>query len=404
MFADFLWLLGAKQQHDRQRELGLAGLFGLLLVIFMVWKWDSIFYPLFDKLGFVGFAERVGLISELPVMTVINILAVIFFLSLLFGISAFLLTVIGCSLMVFGSSALGKKMLGGALFFLFFPLVVVYMCVIQYRYSTSSEGQASMRNTYRRDPNLKPLLKEYEDEAESLRMYLLYKKQAYREIEKSSSFQSVDAKLHLNRAVASIKDDRDWLVGYDEFDEQWYVLFPNPLPEFVSKATGHKNVRDAISTYPEYKVEGFFVDVGDRASEGFFVPALPIEFKWNKDKQMIDPCVSVDAKIIIKNTKNMYNYQIQSEEITTLFDVISERKDLIERNRKAHILLYLIPIAYPPEVPFAAEESFNKAVKDVPYADTYYPIYASDVRECIVQFAETGKEWAINWFMEPEVR
>lgn len=80
MYTDFLWLLGAKQQYDRQKELGLAGLSGLLLVIFMVWKWDSIFYPLASKFGFVSLAERFGLINDdLAIMTLINVSAVLFF-------------------------------------------------------------------------------------------------------------------------------------------------------------------------------------------------------------------------------------------------------------------------------------------------------------------------------------
>ena len=402
MFTDFLWLLGAKQQHDRQKELGLAGLGGLLLVFLMVWKWDSIFFPLFNKLGFVGFAERIGLISELPVMTVLNILAVIFVLCLFLTISAFLITVVGCSLLVFGSSAAGKKVLGVAAFVFFFPIILIFMVVVQYRYSTSPEGKASMRNTYKRDPNLKPLLKRYHDESEASRMHLLYIKQVYRrEKEKTFEFQPVDAKFHLNRAVASIKTDRGWLIGYDSSDMQWYVLFPNPLPVFASQAAERNNLKEAIANFPKYHLKDYFVDVKDGFNEDFYVPALPIHFSWNKSELKIEPVIYDNAKLTSKNTKNMYNYRIQTEEITSLFDIIAERKDLFEKNRYLHVFLYLVPIAYPPGVPFEAEERFNGAVKRIPYSDTYYPIYAADVRESVTHFAEARKEWAINWFMEP---
>ncbi|MEK5071679.1 hypothetical protein [Sporosarcina sp. FSL K6-1508] len=417
MYTDFLWLLGAKQQYDRQKELGLAGLSGLLLVIFMVWKWDSIFYPLASKFGFVSLAERFGLINDdLAIMTLINVSAVLFFLALFIALGSFILVVVGCSLMVVGGSQLGKRLLGFAAFILFFPLILIFMIVTQYRRSTTLEDKGSLRNTYRDDSTLKPLLKKFKHHAKPLEYFHLYEEQINRENDESNvDFASAEVILaKLNRAVASIKDDRDWLFGYDETEEQWYVLFPNPLPTFASPCAEYNqmNPYDAILEYQKYNVRGFTENENDR--DGFHVPAMPIDFLWEWTEARIKPSIQFEkvpmwvgssdmverAQMVIKNTKLLKTFNINSPDVPVLFNSIAEHEILEKWNRNAHVVLYLIPIVFLPFLPnpVSSERLYNNAISNIRHVDVFSPIYAADVENHLAYFKNIGKNWSNTWF------
>lgn len=91
MLQDLLWLASAKQQYNMQRSAGMAGLMGFLSLFFIVWKWDEWFYPVFQKLGFVDMAHRVGIVSELTALTTLSVLLLIAMVSFFFALIAFLL-------------------------------------------------------------------------------------------------------------------------------------------------------------------------------------------------------------------------------------------------------------------------------------------------------------------------
>ncbi|QPC47551.1 hypothetical protein [Mangrovibacillus cuniculi] len=126
MVNQILHYLHAKQMYDMQKNQGMAGLVGILSVLLIVWKWNDWFYPVLDSLGLVAFAERTGMLHpDMPVMSVINVVAVIVFLMLLVTVSAFLYLIGIMFLAVFAQSKIGALILGITLlpFFYIFSIL-----------------------------------------------------------------------------------------------------------------------------------------------------------------------------------------------------------------------------------------------------------------------------------------
>lgn len=82
MLQELLWMYGAKRQYEMQKENGLAIFISAAIIIFMIWQWDNIFYPLFNSLGLVAIFKNAGLVNEnMVIITVINVVAMILLLS-----------------------------------------------------------------------------------------------------------------------------------------------------------------------------------------------------------------------------------------------------------------------------------------------------------------------------------
>jgi len=112
MFNNFLWFLNAKYQHDQQRGTGLSGFVGIVLVIFVLWKWNTIFYPLLEKIGVIKFAKRIGLTHENPLLTIVMVFVFIMILLILF-------------LLIMGSMTLIVPLL----LVLVFPFVMIFSLI-----------------------------------------------------------------------------------------------------------------------------------------------------------------------------------------------------------------------------------------------------------------------------------
>jgi len=417
MFTDYLWLLGAKQQYDRQKELGLAGLSGLLLVIFVVWQWDSVFYPLANKLGFVALADRLGLISsEEGIMTVINVTAFIFFLSLFLSLAFFILTMIGVALLFFRQSKIGSMLISIGLLVLFFPIVIFFLIKTYVNQAKSPESKNSLWNTYSSDSELKPLLKTLKDKPVGEAYFELYKEQVKRE-NNGGSITSMNKKLvksFLNRAVASTVDTRHWLVGYDQSEDQWYTLFPNPLPQYASRCANRDSfhIFNAILNISKYETDTYFPNY-DKKALSFHVPAMPISLDWDHKTKRIMPSVMLEDKLVsvlgtdtvkteqmvLKSTLDMPIYKVKTSDFTKLFKEISNFTLLDKWNRSAHAAVYLIPQVYLANIvnPKSSELIFNNAIKHIPFLEEFYPVYAADVQEHLNFFNKTDVQWTHTW-------
>ena len=121
MLSDLLWFLGAKQQYEGQKSAGLAGLLALILTFVAVWKWENWVYPVLKWSGLVGFADRLGLISESSHVTMFNVSSMVILLIFAYAILCFATVFIGLLISSFLSSKVGMALIG----FILFPIIIV---------------------------------------------------------------------------------------------------------------------------------------------------------------------------------------------------------------------------------------------------------------------------------------
>lgn len=385
MLTDLLWFLGAKQQYDKQKQQGLAGLMGILFVIFMVWKWDELFYPILDKLGLVAMAGRVGLIHDLPVMTVINVIAMIFLLAIFFAIALVVISV-------------GQYLLILPMAVILLPFKLIKMMFLKKQSGVKVTGFATPEAAYKRNTELTPLISQYKNEKSNMKMFRYYEEQVNRSDESGSvTLLKGEEKVKnvLQRVVASIKDDREWLVYYHESTEQWYILFPNPLPEFASPAFKSDYLSYSDKTLYDFDMLGVSKFMGEPSP--YVVPGLPISFEWTGTE--ITPKIIQEKRDIVevKVEWRMKTYQIKTSAMKALFDEVAQLGSVERAMKEAILALYIIPIAHPINPLSTSTQEFLDEVATIPFADIYAPIYAADVEERMIKYAEYKKEFAINW-------
>lgn len=391
MFSDFLWFVGAKQQHDRQRELGLAGFMGLILtpliVGFIMVKWDSFFYPLFDKIGFAEIAEEAGLVHDLPIMTVINVLLVGFLLLVFIGLGIVSVFTIGMLLVAVGQTKHGSTFLLIGGFILFLPLIIPITLYWKIRHPRQ---RFTMREVYRKDKALRPLLTKYNEHKQSFKMFRLYEEQIKREqvghIKNLLHYQGMDK---LNRVVEPNLHDRNWLFGYHKDEDQWYILFQNPLPEDASASADLQHSRKLIDffNYPYNSIR--------EASEGYFTNAVPVNFTWRENRINFE--LPSHFNVRLQSTRFMDFYEIEGDEVIALFDTLAERIDVQKAVHHAHMAFYLIPLAFKYDYRFKIDEQFNEKAKLIPNADRFRHFYAEDVDKSLQSYVNQGIKWAINY-------
>lgn len=432
MLQDLLWLASAKQQYNMQRSAGMAGLMGFLSLFFIVWKWDEWFYPVFQKLGLVDMAHRIGLVSELTAITALSVLLLIAMVSFFFALIAFVFLFTIGTFFAIGNTERGLTIISYGILILFAPIILPVGLYFHLKDKKVKKKDlengiihsTTMENKYKSDKTLKPLWMNYKGDLETVRMFQLFQEQLKREGNGSNLMynglstmvsQVMEQKktLHkyLNRAVASVSDDRNWLIAHNHDkrskpkneDHSYYLLFPNPLPAYASK-----NFLDdcyaedsVVRINPDYLhrspfLYNYLILNGNHENERYkteplYVPAIEIEFVWNGFE--IVPQIKENAQMQSLSTQYLDIYQMESEQLNSFFEEVGTREDVKTAIKEAHIALYLIPAAY--------DESeltlYNQYVQATPNAQAFAPLYQADVQERIVQYAEVGKPWAIKW-------
>lgn len=397
MLNDLLWLWDAKLQYERTKAQGLAGLVGILSVIFIVWKWEEWFYPLFEKFGLVRFAERADLVHEDPIFTVIHIVFIIFIISLFFSLIIFGIVVFGMLLIVIGGSKAGQSLIMIALFPLFFILSFGIK---------RKQRVASLEGYYQQNPELRELLNTYKDLEVSDRNLQLYVEQLKSQDEDTvitrwDSFE--DAKRYLHRAIPSVKDNTQWLIGYNRAWKKTYILFPNPLPTATSRSFDEmkykeSNVYDFIGQYiSAYSNTGYAVKI-----PGYFVPALEISFNWEDEGLRLNVSSPKLESVNIRDLS--YTFHIKSIEYNnTIKEIYEHSTNVHNAIKQAHVAYYVIPIAYRNFDRLDYDETKYFLEHDsVPNTEAVRPIYEADVQRVTIEHAKNGEKWAIEWFKKVE--
>lgn len=432
MLQDLLWLASAKQQYNIQRSAGMAGLMGFLSLFFIVWKWDEWFYPVFQKLGLVDMAHRIGLVSELTALTALSVLLLIALVSFFLALITFVFLFAIGTFFAIGNTKRGLTIISYGILVLFAPIILPVGLYFHLKDKKAKKKDlengiihpTTMENKYKSDKLLKPLWVNLQGDFETVRMFQLFQKQLKREGNKSSLLyngmstmvsevmeQKKTLHKYLNRAVASVSDDRKWLIAHNDNnsntpkndDHTYYLLFPNPLPAYASK-----NFLDdcyaedsVVQIMPDYLhrspfLYNFLILNGNHENERYkteplYVPAIEIDFVWNGFE--IVPQIKENAQIQSLSTQHLDVYHMESEQIISFFEKVSSREDVQTAIKEAHIALYLIPAAYD----VSELTLYNQYVQATPNAHAFGPLYQADVQERIVQYAKVGKPWAIKW-------
>lgn len=419
MLTELLWFASAKQQHDIQRSAGLAGICGILLTLFIVWQWDNIFAPIIRFFGLDDLANRMGLVQDTPIHTICNVLVVIVALLIIIAVLCALPSFIVLALAAATENKFLVVPLSYIIFFLLSPIIFCYYMYLKLndRFRLNN-GPETLKQHYLRDSNLRNDYKGVEQLPEQLKLHHLFANQPEREQEgfTSSAISYNEAVTYLNHAVASIEADRNWLVGYQEDTDQFYVLFPNPLPVYASPCFkdkqvmnyadnspfGYKELRDKYTYYlfSQKKDLSYLCTESDKIPPSFYVPAYKFSYKWVNSKivfeiedRKIPESLNIERLTTIK--------KLDGSSIRELFEQIAKQPTVFKAIKNAHIRSYLIPVAYPEEIEYLTDTectlSYIKELNKVPYTREYASIYRADVKEAAVDYAERGYKWAINY-------
>ncbi|MDQ0273488.1 hypothetical protein [Cytobacillus purgationiresistens] len=390
MLTDLLWLAEAKMQYRRQKSLGLAGFVGIISVIFLVWEWNDWFYPIFDKIGFVSFAERVGLVSDLSVVTVLNVVLVIFYLCLLYAAICFIAVLIGSILLIFITSNAGVNMISTLLVPFLLPLYFI---------QKNKYHRRTVEGVYKKDKEKRKLFSNYkhlDTQNRNLHLYLEQEKELEGTV--INELTITQAEYNSNRVMSSIMNSDNWLLAYNRRDKKIYVLLPNPLPSFGSQAwIKHPNPK-GVYNFEEYFTYHFLEGT---ASSEYYLPTLETEVIINDGKLQLKAV----GEITSRSLWGFDYFEVKSSGTLEYFDrLLKERKDLYEVLLQAHVAYYLLPIAYRRTNHYAAAacEEFIQECKLVPNGDKYIEVYSEAVRKEIEVFAYRNQEWAINWLEKAE--
>jgi hypothetical protein len=388
MLTDLLWFWDAKRQYEHQKAQGLAGLLSILFVIFFVWEWEEWFYPLFKKIGLVGLAMKTGLVNDLSVVTIFNVLAIIFLLCVAYALIALVGVMLGVLCIFFAFSNLGQNILAICLLPITAPFIFLSAKNIQ-------ANMPILERDYRRDKELKGLLNKYSDLEKPHRDFKLYLEQLQRSDDSYRCFEEDiylgQIEKYLNKVIPSLTDFNDWWFGYEKQANKMYLLFPNPLPgpisqsfEKVPNGRGLYGLNSSLS-YPDV----------------YCVPGLEIDIKWDgeKLKLFIDPSTPIKA---VSQYQLITLYKVKSAETSAFFaNLLEVRKDIVDTLKQTHLALYLLPYIFPEEKYFYYPDRGVKAIKEsfsVTNREALQAIYAADVQSEIIKHAKNGEEWAINWF------
>ena len=432
MINELLWLAGAKQQHDIQKASGLAGIVGILAVIFVAVKWQDWFYPLFKKIGVVDLAHHLGLVRDgFPAMTVIYIVLFLCFCFVLIGLFCLAMLIGGLLLMLIGQSKVGVTVLA----IMTLPFLFPFMLRVQRQEKKKiAEEEANgyyrpvpFQKAYSKDKELSGLLKKYKKEFEHVRMFRLFEEQTKRENgvfevwydnENWELQDLTKAQTYLNRAVASVEHDQEWLFGYQkEYKAEYnkfYLFLPNPLPAYASQHFLDDHYKDGslVSTQPfsfdstgeeiyQYPLSEVRRNPENLDKGIFYVPAIEIEFVW--DGHAITPKIKDGAEVQSIELRFKKIFQIKSPIVDKFFNEVSQSKKVQQAIKEAHIAMYLIPMAYTNttrEGYYGYTGYFNEAVAQIPNTLAFAPLYAADVQERIVRYAKNNKQWAIDWLKQ----
>ncbi|MGF9977359.1 hypothetical protein [Viridibacillus arvi] len=422
MLTDLLWLAATKQQYENQKSTGLAGAVGLVLTLLICWQWDHVFQPIIHFLKLDAFAYRLGIVSDTTIHTVINS-AYLFLIVWVLLLACILLPSLLAVLFTFVLGIKSKIILVPLSYLILFalsPFIFIYLVFkrVNERFRISSNGSETLRQHYLRDSTIRNEYKEVQHLSNQLQLHHLHLKQADKSDQHTSTSLITynEAVTYLNRAVASIATDTNWLFGYNEAEDQWYILFTNPLPVFASTCfeDNQKSYTNSAFHYKEARENytSYLFNLKENTLFGaempaFHVPALPVIYSWNGKSIQLDFAENKHPKMI--NVRELKSIEkIKGLVMQELSNRTVNRSDVQAIIKRAHVRAYLIPIAYPEEITYLTYTngimSYVNELNAVPFTQIFGTIYQADVVDEVRQYARWNNSWAIDYANESAIK
>ncbi|MCM3390519.1 hypothetical protein M3649_20760 [Ureibacillus chungkukjangi] len=409
MLSELLWVYGAKRQYDMQKENGLAGIFGILSVIFIIWQWDTIFYPLFKAIGLVDIFSNAGLFNEnMSILTVINVLAtivlILFLAAVITAIPMFLIILI---LNVFGNYdserpnaihyafAIVLFPIGLLLYALFIPLQAMgIVSKPQKSLRQHVKEDAQMMATYKN--NIVPLKSESALIAE---LYAIQQSNLKDPVEARPLSYEETVKV-LNRAVLHLEESKDYVFAFSETKKQWYLLLNNPVPVFASKIIrddrpevspfNYESLYKDFSMYSDYKYEAY--------RGHYYAPAVALNFSWDYAAQLITLKLHEGPNSTILDVETFTNFvQLDGESVHEFYKKAINVFGVQSAVDRAHAYAYILPIAYPVEEKrFLAGETYPSYYRELQKVPNVYKL-APDFKELAIEYIQRSASFNQSW-------
>jgi len=429
MLRELLWWIHAKQQYDMQKENGFAGLIAILSVIFIVWQWDNIFYPIFNALGLVNIFHNAGLINEnLTILSVINILATLWLLMVIIAlITAFPMFFILLMLRVFGDNNRSKpSALQYAISIVLLPIALVFFVLYKLfeMIGLVSKGPKTLKKYVKEHQEMQDLIQQNPhlalNDGSKMALADLY---AIQQTMKNDQITCTpltydEAVSLLNRAVPYLNGNRIYAFGYSKALNKWYLLLPNPIPAYASKAIELKLSADSPFDYKrQYKNYSFYLQHPKYKEHKphFYTPATFVEFNWDAKKEVItldlpEQLIAPFAPFEVFNATVVdideldYIVKLEGESIQFFYEKAVDNKGIRDLFDRAHAYAYIIPLAYPEEENyFTCEDnsvlSYYKELQRVPNAMELAFHFKEITHKQLEDFAKDN-QWARDYLNE----
>lgn len=411
MLTELLWALGAKQQHDGQKEQGWAGLLFIVLTILLVWKWNEWFYPVLDWIGLVGFADRVGLISQYPQATLFNVLSMIFLLAFSFALICCVIFFVGAALAVFGTTKIGQTLMVYCIAIIFFvPLAIYVYRDFRKRKQPPKETKtekfmreyhekeaalfAARIEKYNNTPLLPPPGQLFSGrEMHQYNLFMSSEKYHVESLEWVSEKlkETAQVKPFLQQAVLQLDSELDAIFVHDNKTGRFHFLFPNALPATVSGMYNQSFDDEAVllEALKRYKQE-------DPAQSPYIVPSLLMKFHLKEDKSILLPEENAQIEPMILSDDQDFVYCHLKYNIPVYghtLPVLNEREDvqdLINRiNTNAYVLKTVVENqGITNEYPTGKQQWMD--------IDLYKPVYSEAVRTAMEKLNNLGYSWSVK--------
>lgn len=225
MLRDLLWAAEAKMSYDRGKDTGLAGLFGIGLVILCVWKWNDIIHPLLTNIGVISFADKIGLVyegaSEMTLLRVIGFFIALCLTLAVIGVALLALFFIVCGIVYAVNQNPFLKWLlrytlilplKGALYAVLSPIILIEHIIIRMYRWLNPKGYAERKA--RAEEKRLAFVRRLDRKLISFIRGLW-----------PNEVNLDEAFLRLNRLP--MKGDDNFLIGITK-DEKVYMLVPSP--------------------------------------------------------------------------------------------------------------------------------------------------------------------------------
>jgi hypothetical protein len=244
-------------QYRRGKETGLAGIFGLVITLLIVFQWHNL-VPVFRRLGIIDLLDRHGLIFEgAPELTGAAIFGIAVLAAYTFMIVGFLVIVIGVIIAIFFSSEIGFKISISVLLIPMIPIMVIWMVYDHFKTPTVVRKTQRLERIKHQERMKKPIIERIVDSSEQV---------------------SREEALNRLNSLPTLIDDT-FLVGISGIpgEEKYYVILPRPIN--MKTAEFSKGDLAVVKYNVEKYKRPLFYDIGKTEPKEFIL--TPVD-KWGK--------------------------------------------------------------------------------------------------------------------------